>query len=116
MASLTIYHNNRCSKSRDAMCILDEMKVKADVIEYLINTPSEEEIRGILHKLGMKASEIIRRGETVYREKFADKKMTEEQWIKALLKYPVLMERPIVIRGNKAVIARPAERLRELFR
>ncbi|HXC04951.1 MAG TPA: arsenate reductase (glutaredoxin) [Bacteroidia bacterium] len=116
MANLTIYHNNRCSKSRDAMCILDEIKMKADVIEYLINPPTEDEIKDILKKLGMKASEIIRKGETVYKEKFADKKMSEDQWIKALIKYPILMERPIVVRGNKAVIARPAEKLRELFR
>jgi arsenate reductase len=116
MASLTIYHNNKCSKSREAMCILDEIKIKADVIEYLINPPTEEMIRSILKKLGMEASEIIRKSETVYKQKFEGKKMTEEQWIKALIAYPILMERPIVVKGNKAVIARPAERLRELLK
>ncbi len=115
-SDLTIYHNNKCSKSRDAMCILDELKVKANVVEYLITPPSYEEIEGLLTKLGMKASELIRKNETIYKEKFEGKKMTEEQWIKAMVKYPILIERPIVVRGTKAVIARPAERLKDLFR
>ncbi len=98
------------------MCILDEIKVKANVVEYLINPPTEEELVEILKKLGMKASELVRTSETLYKNKFEGKKMTEDQWLKALVKHPILIERPIVVRGNKAVIARPAERLRELFR
>jgi arsenate reductase len=113
---LTIYHNNKCSKSREAMCILDEIKVKANVIEYLINPPTEEEIEELLKKLGITAHDLVRKNETIYKEKFEGKKMTDAQWIKALVKHPILMERPIVVRGNKAVIARPAERLRELFK
>jgi arsenate reductase len=116
MADLTIYHNNKCSKSRDAICILDEIKVKANVREYLINPPDEDEIRLLLEQLGMEAHELVRKGETLYKEKFEGKKMTEEQWIKALAKHPILIERPIVVKGNKAIIARPAEKLRAFLK
>jgi arsenate reductase len=112
----TIYHNNRCSKSREAMCILDEIKVKATIIEYLITPPTEEDIELLLKKLGMKAFDLVRKGETLYKEKFEGKKMTEGQWIKTLAKHPILIERPIVVRGDKAIIARPPERLKELLR
>lgn len=114
--TISIYHNNRCSKSREAMCILDEIKVKVTIIEYLITPPSEEDIQLLLKKLGMKASELVRKGETLYKEKFEGKKMSEAQWVKALAKHPVLIERPIVVRGDKAIIARPPERLKELLR
>ena len=116
MSEITIYHNNRCSKSREAMCILDEIKTKANVIEYLITPPSEEELLSLLKKLGMEAHELVRKNETIYKEKFDGKKMTEEQWIKALVKFPILIQRPIVVKGNKAIIARPPEKLKEFLR
>ena len=116
MADLTIFHNNKCSKSRDAMCILDEIKVKANVREYLINPPDEDEIRVLLDQLGMEAHELVRKSETLYKEKFEGKKMTDEQWVKAMAKHPILIERPIVVKGNKAIIARPAEKLRAFLK
>jgi arsenate reductase len=116
MSEITIYHNNRCSKSREAMCILDEIKTKANVIEYLITPPTEDDLKSLLKKLGMEAHELVRKNETIYKEKFDGKKMTEEQWIKAFVKYPILMQRPIVVKGNKAIIARPPEKLKEFLR
>ncbi len=116
MSEITIYHNNRCSKSREAMCILDEIKTKANVIEYLITPPTEEDLKSLLKKLGMEAHELVRKNETIYKEKFEGKKMSEEQWIKTLVKHPILIQRPIVVKGNKAIIARPPEKLKEFLR
>ncbi|HEV7230549.1 MAG TPA: arsenate reductase (glutaredoxin) [Bacteroidia bacterium] len=116
MSEVTIYHNNRCSKSREAMCILDEIKVKAHVIEYLITPPTEDDIIELLRKLGMKAEDIVRKGETLYKEKFEGKKMTESQWVKILAKHPILIERPIAVKGNKAIIARPPEKLKAFLK
>jgi arsenate reductase len=116
MSEITIYHNNRCSKSREAMCILDEIKTKANVIEYLITPPTEEDLKILLKKLGMEAHELVRKNETIFKEKYDGKKMTEEQWIKAFVKHPILIQRPIVVKGNKAIIARPPEKLKEFLR
>jgi arsenate reductase len=116
MPEVTIYHNNKCSKSREAMCILDEIKVKAQVIEYLINPPTEDDIIELLRKLGMKAQDLVRKGETLYKEKFEGKKLTESQWVKILVKHPILIERPIAVKGNKAIIARPPEKLKAFLK
>ena len=106
---ITIYHNVRCSKSRDVCTILEKKKIKTEIVEYLKNTPTEEEIKKLLKMLGMKAEEVVRKGEPIYKEKFASKKLTETQWIKALAKNPILIERPIVVKGDKAIIGRPPE-------
>jgi len=98
------------------MCILDEIKTKANVIEYLITPPTEADLISLLKKLGMEAHELVRKNETIYKEKFEGKKMTEEQWIKALVKHPILIQRPIVVKGNKAIIARPPEKLKDFLR
>jgi arsenate reductase len=98
------------------MCILDEIKVKAHVIEYLITPPTEDDIIELLRKLGMKAEDIVRKGETLYKEKFEGKKMTESQWVKILAKHPILIERPIAVKGNKAIIARPPEKLKAFLK
>ncbi len=112
---LKIYHNTRCSKSRDVCSILEKKKVKTEVIEYLKTPPSQTEIKELLKMLGMKAEEIVRKGEAIYKEKFADKKLTASQWIKALSENPILIERPIIVKGNKAIIGRPPEKVLELL-
>lgn len=94
---------------------LIEKKTKDfQIVEYLKTPPSEKEIKDILKKLGMKAEEIIRKKEPLFIEKFKDKKFTEEQWIKVLAKNPILIERPIIIKGNKAVIGRPPENINQI--
>ncbi|CAN5415879.1 arsenate reductase (glutaredoxin) [soil metagenome] len=113
---ITVYHNTRCSKSRDVCTILEKKKVKTEVIEYLKTPPTQKEIKELLKMLGMKAEEIVRKGEPIFKEIFATKKLTEAQWIKALAENPILIERPIIVKGNKAIIGRPPERVLELLK
>jgi arsenate reductase (glutaredoxin) len=111
METVKIYHNTRCSKSRQACSILEEQKVKVEIIEYLKAPLSEKEIKNLLQLLGMKAEELVRKGEPLFKEKFANKKLTEKEWIKALAGNPILIERPIIVRGNKAIVGRPPEKV-----
>jgi arsenate reductase len=112
---ITIYHNNRCAKSRSALEIIKRSNADIHVVEYLKDPPTEKDLQGILKKLGMKAEEIIRKKEELFRTKFAGKKYSEEEWISILSENPVLIERPIVIKGNKAVIGRPPENVMKLL-
>ena len=112
---VTIYHNPRCGKSREALALLAGKGVEPVVIEYLKTPPTKEELRAILKKLGMKAEQLVRKGEDVYKEKYAGKSMTDEQWLDALAKNPILIERPIVVKGSRAVVGRPPEKVGELL-
>jgi len=111
MAAVEIFHNNRCSKSRCALNLLSEKEVDYKVIEYLKDTPNKETIQNLLKKLGIPAQDLIRKGETVYIEKYKGKNLSEAEWIQAMYENPVLIERPIIIKGNKAIIARPPEKV-----
>lgn len=115
METITIYHNNRCRKSREALDILEKKKAKLQIIDYLNNAPSEKELKSVLSKLGMKPEEIVRKGEDIFKKKFKGKIMSDADWIKALSKNPILIERPIVIKGNKAVVGRPPENIKKLL-
>jgi len=108
-SAITIYHNPRCGKSRSALALLEEKGLQPHIIEYLKTPPANEELRAILRKLGMKPEQIVRKGEDVYKQKFAGKALTDEQWLDALVKNPTLIERPIVVKGDRAVIGRPPE-------
>ncbi|MDR0576217.1 MAG: arsenate reductase (glutaredoxin) [Candidatus Accumulibacter sp.] len=112
---LVIYHNARCSKSRSACEIVAGKGVEARIVEYLKTPPSREELRELLKKLGMKPSELVRRGESVFKENYAGKTLDEEQWLDALAAHPILIERPIAVRGKRAVIGRPPEKVLELL-
>lgn len=111
---ITVYHNTRCTKSREACSILQEENIPFETIEYLKTPPTQSEIKALLKMLGMKAEDIVRKGEPLYKEKFKDKKLSETEWIKVLSENPILIERPIVVKGNKAIIARPPEKVLEL--
>lgn len=113
--TMKIFHNPRCSKSRCAMKILSEHHVEAEVVKYLEDTPSKEEIKTLLKKLGMKAVELVRKGEEIYKEQYKGRDLSEEEWIDALVQHPKLIERPIFIHGDKAVIGRPPERILEIL-
>ncbi len=115
MATVKVYHNARCSKSRQACSILSEKGIRSEIIEYLKTPPSQKEIKDLLKMLGMNAEELVRKGESLFKEKFAGKHLTETQWIKILSENPILMERPIIINGKSAVIGRPPERVLELI-
>lgn len=113
---MIIYHNPRCSKSREAMVILESNNCKIEVREYLKEPPSIKEIKSLLIQLGCKAVDVVRKSEPLYKENYADKKLTEAQWISVLSKNPILIERPILIDGEKAVIGRPVERIINLVK
>jgi arsenate reductase len=107
--AITVYHNTRCSKSRGVCELLEEKKVSTNIIEYLKNPPTQKELKSLLKMLGIKASELVRKNEPLFKEKFEGLKMTEAQWLKALAENPILIERPIIVMGDKAIIARPPE-------
>lgn len=108
-----IWHKSNCSTSCKVMNMLKEEKIKPEVFLYIETPPTEEQLQSLLEKLGIPAEELVRKKEPVYKEKFQGKKMTEAKWIKAMVKYPVLIERPILIKGDKAIIGRPVERIYE---
>ena len=115
MEQVIIWHNNRCSKSRDSLSYLQDSNQNTTVFEYLKTPPTLEDINHVLEKLQIPAEELIRKGEEVYKSNFKDKKFSEEEWRKILVQHPVLIERPIVIKGNLAVIGRPLEKVIDLF-
>jgi len=116
MQDITIWHNPRCSKSRNAMTLLEEKGIDAKVVKYLEQTPTKEEIKTILSLLNMSAQELMRKGEAVYKELNLKDVEDEEALITAMEENPKLIERPIIVRGQKAVIARPIENLEELLK
>ncbi|MCB9293726.1 MAG: arsenate reductase (glutaredoxin) [Lewinellaceae bacterium] len=112
---MKIYHNPRCRKSRETLTVLEGKGLKPEIVLYLESPPSREELKEILKMLGISASELVRKGEQVYKDHFKGKTLTEEEWLDALLQYPKLIERPIVVKGKKAVIGRPPEKVEELL-
>lgn len=112
---ITIYHNPRCRKSREALAILEDKSLTIDVVKYLEDTPSVEELNKILAKLHLKPHEILRTGESIYKEKFKGLNLNDHEWVKIMVENPQLIERPIVIKGNKAVIGRPPSNVLELL-
>ncbi len=106
---IRIYHNPRCSKSRQTLALLTGRGVDPEVIEYLKTGPTESEIRDLLSKLGLNAVEVVRRGEKVFKELGLSKDSDEDALIAAMASNPILIERPIVVNGDKAAIGRPPE-------
>ena len=104
---ITIYHNNRCRKSREGLQILEESGKEFQIIKYLEEVPTKEELKEVIAKLGISAIDLIRKNELVWKENYKGKDLTEEEVIDAMIKYPKLIERPIVINNNTAVIGRP---------
>ena len=115
MSDFIIYHNPRCSKSRQTLEILDQHDLETEIVLYLDNPPSAEEIASILNKLELSPRDILRKGEDAYKElNLKNDKLTNEELIKFMTENPKLIERPIVIRGDKAVIGRPPENVLSL--
>lgn len=114
--SYQIYHNPRCSKSRQTLELLREHNVEPEIVEYLKTPPNEDELKNIISLLGISARDLLRTKEKEYKEKgLDDESLTEQQIIQAMVETPKLMERPIVIKDNKtAVIGRPPEKVVEL--
>ncbi|AEA43922.1 arsenate reductase (glutaredoxin) [Fluviicola taffensis] len=110
-----IYHNPRCSKSREALCMLEEEGADIHIIEYLKETPNEEELADLIKMLGIKPFDLIRKSEDLYKLKYKDKKKSPKEWIKVMVKNPVLIERPIVVKENQAIIGRPPILVKDLL-
>jgi len=106
---VTILHNPRCSKSRAGLQYLEEKGLEIEVCKYLDEPLTPDELTDILRKLGKRPMDIIRTKEDVFKEEFEDKELSDEEWILAMLEYPKLIERPIIINGGKAVVGRPVE-------
>lgn len=112
---ITIYHNNKCSKSREALTKIEATGLKFKVIEYLKTPLTKEELKNLIEMLGVQPEELVRKKEPLYVEKFKEKKLNKNQWIDALTKNPILIERPIVVVNKKAAVCRPIEKLDELL-
>lgn len=110
MSHFTIYHNPRCSKSRQTLQLLEDNGVNPEIILYLDMPPSVEELRGLLDKLGITARDLLRKGEDAYKENnLSNMELTEDDLMAMMVKFPKLIERPIVVTGNQAVLGRPPE-------
>jgi arsenate reductase len=112
---LTIYHNPSCSKSRDTLALIEASGIKPRVIEYLKTPLSEAELASIVRKLGMSPAELVRTNEPVFQEKYRGKTLDDKKWIRAIVADPILLQRPIVVRGDAAVIGRPPENAKRLL-
>jgi arsenate reductase len=116
MPATVIYHNPRCSKSRQTLDLLNEHGVDAEIVEYLKTPPDAEILERILDMLGLQPRELMRSNETAYRELgLDDASLSREQLIAAMVEHPKLIQRPIVIRGSKAALGRPPEDVLEIL-
>ncbi len=115
MSTYTIYHNPRCSKSREALDLLHENGIEPEVVSYLKDAPSEEELEKLVMMLGIPAVQLVRTNEVLFKEKYKGLKLNEHEWIRVMHENPQLIERPIVVKGHTAVIGRPVENVKELI-
>lgn len=117
MKNVTIYHNPRCSKSRETLALLEQHGVTPDVVLYLETPPSVDQLKTLLKELGFgSARELMRKKEDLYKElKLADESLSEAQLLQAMVDNPKLIERPIVVKGTQARIGRPPEQVLEIL-
>ena len=116
MQDIQIWHNPKCSKSRAAIDLLQSKNIDANIVKYLETTPSKEQLKDVLKKLNMKASQLLRTGEDIYKELNLKQIDDENKLIDIMVENPILIERPIIIKGEIAVIARPIDNLSELLK
>ncbi|CAM1367017.1 conserved protein of unknown function [Tenacibaculum soleae] len=112
---IQIFHNNRCSKSRCGLEILENSGKKFEVVKYLDNAPSEKELNEIISLLNITPIQLVRKNEKIWKEEFKGKELSDTEIVQAMVNNPKLIERPIVINGNKAVIGRPPENILEII-
>lgn len=116
MTDITLYHNPRCSKSRAALALLEERGIQATVVKYLDTPLNAQQITTLLSKLGLTARDIMRSGESIYKEMNLDNpELDDKQLIDAMVQAPILIQRPILVVGDKAAIGRPMDNLIELL-
>ncbi len=112
---IQIFHNPRCTKSRQGVALLEENNKEFEIIKYLDNVPSEKELSEIIMLLNIKPIELIRKTEKIWKENYKGKELSDQETIKAMIENPKLIERPIIINGKKAVIGRPTEKILEII-
>ncbi|PZW42379.1 arsenate reductase [Mesonia algae] len=112
---IKIYHNPRCSKSREGLKILEESGKDFLIVKYLDIPMKKEEIKKVLELLDISAEELIRKNEKVWKENYKGKDLSEEDILEAMQEHPKLIERPIVVNENKAIIGRPPEKIKEVI-
>jgi len=112
---IKIYHNPRCSKSREGLAIVQESGKEFQVVEYLKETPSFEDLSSIISLLDISPIDLIRKGETIWKENYKGKELSGDELIKAMVENPKLIERPIIINKKKAVIGRPPQNIKQIL-
>ncbi len=117
MTTITLYHNPRCSKSRATLALLEENEIEPEIVYYLENPPSAKELQSLLQKLGMELRDIVRKSEPEYEELgLGDETLSDAIVLDLVCKHPRLIQRPIIVKGDKAVLGRPPENVFELIR
>lgn len=112
---MKIYHNPRCRKSRETLNIIQNHGIEPEVVLYLETPPSRQEIREVLAKLHIRAEDLVRKEEKLYKDEYKDRQLSEEEWVNVLADNPKLIQRPVVINGKKAIIGRPPESVHVLL-
>lgn len=112
---IKIYHNPRCSKSRQGLEILENSGKEFKTVKYLDTIPSEEELKEIINLLNISPIDLVRKNEKIWKEEYKGKELSDTEIITAMAKNPKLIERPIVINGNKAVVGRPPENIKKII-
>lgn len=112
---LKIYHNPRCSKSREGLAILEDSAIEFEIIDYMKSPFSEIELKELIKKLGINPIDLVRKNEEIWKQNFKDKNLTDNQIIKAMKENPKLIERPIVVNGSKALIGRPPVLIKDIL-
>lgn len=110
-----IYHNPRCTKSRQALALLEEKNEEIEIVEYLKTNPDKAELTSLIDMLGIAPLDLIRKGEDIFKENYKGKDLNDSEWIDAMVANPKLIERPIVVKNGKAVIGRPTEKVIEIL-
>ncbi|MBO0593075.1 arsenate reductase (glutaredoxin) [Cellulophaga sp. E16_2] len=112
---ITIYHNPRCSKSREGLAVLEKSGKEFKVVKYLEDVLTEKELSEIIHLLDIPAINLVRKNEKIWKEEYKGKELSEKELIKAMIAHPKLIERPIIVNGTKAVIGRPVSDIQSII-
>lgn len=113
---IKIYHNPRCTKSRQGLEAVEKSGEQFEVVKYLENIPTKDELRQVLGYLNMSAENLVRKNEAIWKENYRGKDLSEEEILDAMIENPKLIERPIVVKDNRAVIGRPTENILDLLK
>lgn len=112
---MMLYHNPRCSKSREALQLIKDAGHQVEIREYLKEPPTVSELKLLLDKLGVHPLQIMRKQESIFKEQFKGKEFSKDQWIDIMVAHPILIERPIAIKGDQAVVGRPPTNVNNLL-